>query len=82
MKEGPRWRDGRTRCCSRAACGLLLAAPAEARLVYVTEPGAVDPHVWVARDDGTQARKVGLGHSPKISPDGRWVAWINGRPTR
>ena len=59
-----------------AACTLLVAAPAEAALVYVTKPAAVDAHVWVARDDGTQARKVGPGHSPKISPGGRWVAWV------
>jgi WD40 repeat protein len=59
-----------------AACTLLVAAPAEAALVYVTKPAADDAHVWVARDDGTQARKVGPGHSPKISPDGRWVAWV------
>jgi hypothetical protein len=61
-----------------AACALLLAAPAEARLVYVTKPGGADPRVWVARDDGTQGRRIGHGHSPKVSPDGRWVAWING----
>ena len=59
-----------------AACALLVSAPAEAGLVYVTDPGADDAHVWVARDDGTQARRIGSGHSPKISPDGRWVAWV------
>jgi hypothetical protein len=60
-----------------AACALLVAAPAEARLVYVTDPAARDARVWVARDDGTQPRRVGPGHSPKISPDGRWVAWVD-----
>jgi hypothetical protein len=60
-----------------AACTLLVAAPAEARLVYVTDPAARDARVWVARDDGTQPRRVGPGHSPKISPDGRWVAWVD-----
>jgi hypothetical protein len=59
-----------------AALALLVAAPAEATLVYVKDPGQQDAHVWVARDDGTQARKIGPGHSPKVSPDGRWVAWI------
>ena len=59
-----------------AACTLLVSAPADAGLVYVTDPGADDAHVWVARDDGTQARRIGPGHSPKISPDGRWVAWV------
>ena len=60
-----------------SACTLLVAAPAEARLVYVTGPGERDARVWVARDDGTQARRIGPGHSPKISPDGRWVAWVD-----
>jgi hypothetical protein len=59
-----------------AALALLFAVPAEATLVYVKDPGELDSHVWVARDDGTQARKIGPGHSPKVSPDGRWVAWI------
>jgi len=59
-----------------AALALLVAAPAEATLVYVKDAGSLDPRVWVARDDGTQPRRVGRGHSPKISEDGRWIAWI------
>jgi hypothetical protein len=59
-----------------AAFALLIAAPAEAALVYVKDAGDAETRVWVARDDGTQARKVGLGHSPRISDDGRWIAWI------
>jgi hypothetical protein len=59
-----------------AAFALLMAAPAEATLVYVKAAGDVDTRVWVARDDGTQPRKVGMGHSPKVSDDGRWIAWI------
>jgi hypothetical protein len=59
-----------------AALALLVAAPAEATLVYVKDPGELDSHVWVAKDDGAQPRKVGRGHSPKVSPDGRWVAWV------
>jgi hypothetical protein len=66
-----------------AALALLVAAPAEATLVYVKHPGELDAHVWVARDDGTQARRIGAGHSPTVSPDGRWVAWIqSGSPDR
>jgi WD40 repeat protein len=59
-----------------AALALLGAAPAEAALVYVKDAGELDSHVWVARDDGSQARRVGAGHAPTVSPDGRWVAWI------
>ena len=66
-----------------AALALLVAAPAEATLVYVKDAGDVETRVWVAQDDGTQPRKVGLGHSPKISADGRWIAWIQpGAPDR
>ena len=48
-----------------AAIALLVAAPAEATLVYVKNAGDFQTRVWVAQDDGTQPRKVGLGHSPK-----------------
>jgi hypothetical protein len=66
-----------------AALALLVAAPAEAALVYVKDAGDVDTRVWVANDDGTKPRKVGLGHSPRISDDGRWIAWIQpGTPDR
>ena len=59
-----------------AALALVVAAPAEATLVYVKDPGELDARVWVARDDGSGARPMGRGHSPQVSPDGRWVAWI------
>jgi hypothetical protein len=59
-----------------AAFALLLAAPAEATLVYVKNAGGADPRVWVADNDGSKAHRIGRGHTPKVSPDGRWVAWI------
>lgn len=59
-----------------AALALLVAAPAEATLVYVKGAGGTDPRVWVAQDDGSQAHRLGKGHSPEVSGDGRWVAWI------
>jgi hypothetical protein len=59
-----------------AALALVVAVPAEATLVYVKDAGELDTRVWVAQDDGSQARKFGLGHSPRISDDGRWIAWI------
>ena len=66
-----------------AALALLVAAPAEATLVYVKDPGELDSRVWVARDDGSKPRKIGPGHSPTVSADGRWVAWIkSGSPDR
>jgi dipeptidyl aminopeptidase/acylaminoacyl peptidase len=66
-----------------AALALLVAAPAQATLVYVKDPGELDAHVWVARDDGSKPRRIGPGHSPTVSPDGRWVAWVaSGSPDR
>ena len=59
-----------------AAFALLVAAPAEAALVYVKDAGDLDQRVWVAVDDGTNPHRVGRGHSPRISDDGRWIAWI------
>jgi Tol biopolymer transport system component len=59
-----------------AAAGSLAAAQAaDATLVYVKRANSTSPQVWVARDDGSGARKVGKGIMPEISPDGRWIAW-------
>jgi Tol biopolymer transport system component len=59
-----------------AALLLLAAAPAQARLVYVKDPGSERPRVFVAEDDGSRARQIGSGRSPTVSADGRWVAWV------
>ena len=59
-----------------AALALLVAAPAEATLVYVKNVADPNPGVWVADDDGTNPHKVGNGFSPQISDDGRWIAWV------
>jgi hypothetical protein len=59
-----------------AALALLMTAPAEATLVYVKGSAGANPRVWVAQDDGSQARRIGRGHTPRVSEDGRWVAWI------
>jgi hypothetical protein len=59
-----------------AAVTLLVAAPAEATLVYVKDVADPNPSVWVADDDGTNPHKVGNGFSPQISDDGRWIAWV------
>jgi Tol biopolymer transport system component len=58
-----------------ATIALLMAAPAQATLVYVKGPGDA-PHVFVADDDGTNPHKIGDGRAPVVSPDGRWVAWV------
>jgi hypothetical protein len=54
----------------------VMAAPAQAKLVYVKNPASVAPIVYVADDDGTKPRRLGTGRAPTISADGRWVAFV------
>ena len=55
---------------------LGAAAPANAALVYVKGAASTSPKVYVADDDGTDRHLLGPGHSPTISDNGRWVAWV------
>jgi hypothetical protein len=65
------------------ALALLAAAPAQARLVYVKGAASLNPTDFVANDDGTNPRELGPGHSPAISENGRWAAWVKlGSPDR
>jgi hypothetical protein len=63
--------------------GLLAAAlwtvPAEAKLVYVKRPETASPVVYVAKDNGKDPRRLGIGRAPTISPDGQWVAFVTVR---
>lgn len=54
----------------------FVAAPAQAKLVYVKNPASVAPVVYVAKDDGSDPRRLGTGRAPTISPDGKWVAFV------
>jgi Tol biopolymer transport system component len=55
----------------------LWAVPAEAKLVYVKRAGSASPVVYVAKDNGKDPRRLGIGRSPTISPDGQWVAFVS-----
>jgi Tol biopolymer transport system component len=59
------------------ACAAALAAlpaSAHATLVYSKNPN--HSSVWVASDDGSNARRLASGSAPKISPDGLTVAYM------
>lgn len=56
--------------------GALWTAPAEAKLVYVKRPETASPVVYVAKDNGKDPRRLGIGRAPAISPDGQWVAFV------
>ena len=59
-----------------ATVALLMAAPAQATLVYVKTTQAGKSRVFAAENDGKKAHRIGSGDRPVVSPDGRWVAWI------
>jgi Tol biopolymer transport system component len=54
---------------------LALPAGASATLAYVKNP--FNATVFVAGDDGSGPRKLETGHSPKVAPDGLWVAYLH-----
>ena len=64
-----------------AVATLGAAAPAaHATLAYVKGALEGKPVLWVADDDGANARQlIAGGYSPKVSPDGTQVAFIVGR---
>jgi hypothetical protein len=58
-----------------AAVGALLALPAAANATLSYTKGLQKPRVYVAEDNGSGARLVGLGRNSHVSPDGEWVAY-------
>jgi Tol biopolymer transport system component len=62
-----------------AIIAAAFASAADARLVYERISRTSHPTIWVARDDGSDARRLASGSSPKISPDGRLVAYTGGQ---
>lgn len=60
-----------------AAAAALFAIPtvAQATLTYVRSP--LKPAVYAAADNGSGARQVGPGRSPRVSPDGQTIAFLH-----
>lgn len=54
---------------------LALPAAAQATLTFVRNP--LHPTVFVAGDDGSGAKKVEAGETPRVSSDGKWVAYLH-----
>jgi Tol biopolymer transport system component len=57
---------------------LALPAAAQATLTYVKNP--LRPAVFVAADNGSGARKVDSGSNPRVSPDGKTIAYRHEGP--
>jgi Tol biopolymer transport system component len=57
-----------------AAALLAVPATAQATLAFVRSP--VHPAVFVAEDDGSKAHKLVPGTSPRVSPDGQTVVYM------
>lgn len=62
-----------------AAALAALPSPAGATLAYVRNAETSRPAVWVARDDGSNPRRLASGTAPHVSPDGLQVAFAAGR---
>ena len=62
---------------SALVLAVLLAIPAaaQATLTFVRNP--LHPTVFVAGDDGAAAKKIEAGETPRVSPDGKWVAYLH-----
>lgn len=53
----------------------LLAVPAAAQATLAYTTHVFHPHVVVAQDNGKGAKAIGAGTNPKVSPDGKLVAF-------
>lgn len=63
--------------CGSRAPGSAAPAPAPPhRLVYVTQIGGINGKIVIAGVDGSNPHRLTSGFEPRISPDGRWVAFI------
>jgi Tol biopolymer transport system component len=62
-----------------AVLGACLVAPATSQATLVFTRNPFNPAVFVAKDDGSAARRVALGSNPRVSPDGKTVVFYRSR---
>jgi Tol biopolymer transport system component len=55
--------------------GACLAVPASSQATLVFTRNPFSPTVYVANDNGSSARKIGLGSNPRVSPNGETVVF-------
>lgn len=58
-----------------SALSACLAVPASSQATLVFTRNPFSPTVYVANDNGSSARKIGSGSNPRVSPDGKTVAF-------
>jgi Tol biopolymer transport system component len=58
-----------------AGCGSSSRPAALKAIVYAKFLRSGAEEVWIAAPDGSQQRRLARGGSPRLSPDGRWVAF-------
>ncbi len=56
---------------------VLLAVPAMAEATLVFSRNPLNPSVWSAANDGSGARRLVAGSNPRVSPDGKIVAFLH-----
>ncbi len=56
---------------------MFAAAPAVAQATLVFSRSPFNPSIWSAADNGSGARRLASGSNPRISPDGRIVAFLH-----
>jgi len=61
--------------CAIAALALGLVAPASSQATLVFTRNPLKPTVFVAKNNGSAARKIGSGSNPRISPNGQTIAF-------
>jgi dipeptidyl aminopeptidase/acylaminoacyl peptidase len=67
---------GRSIAALAVVAGLLVApATSQATLTFVRSP--LKPTVWAAADNGSAQRRVASGSNPRVSPDGKIIAFLH-----